>query len=268
MANRREFILKSVPVATLGLTAALSSESPASPAAGEKTAAAYFELQSYRLHTGPQVGHLLGWLEKRAVPILDKSGAGPVGVFTVEIGANNPAVLVLTRYSSLAQLEAAKFRVSESADWDAALAELEVDGESFYRLDSAVLRATSFCPPVTGAATGDSGHGFFELRIYESPTQKQLHLLHNWFADSVIDLFRLHGIHPVLYADTIVGLNQPNMVYLVPFESEDQRQKAWSAFHGSPAFAKSRSEAFQRGGSIVRNTTNMLLVPASFSMIR
>lgn len=267
MTNRREFI-KGVPAATLGLTAALSSESAARAAEGEKMATTYFELQNYRLQNGPQVNHLLGWLEKRAVPILKKSSAGPVGVFTVDIGANGPAVLVLTPYSSLAQLEAAKYRASESADWDAALAELEVEGESFYRLDSTVLRATSFCPPLTTTPSGNSGHGFYELRIYESPSEKQLHLLHNWFADSVIGLFHLHGIHPVFYADTIVGLNQPNMVYLVPFESEGERQKAWTAFHGSPEFAKSRNEAFQRGGSIVRNITNMLLVPASFSMIR
>jgi len=268
MANRREFILKEVPVAALGVAAALQSDSPARATEAEERPVAYFESQTYRLQIGPEVGRLLGWLEKSALPILQKSGAGPVGVFTVEVGPSNPAVLVLIHYSNLAQLEAAKFRLSESADWGTALTELEAAGEPFYRLDSVLLRATSFCPPLTSAVPGESGHKLFELRIYESPTQKQLGLLHEWFAGSVIDLFHLNGIHPVLYADTVVGPNQPNMHYLVPFENEDQRQKAWTTFHGSPAFAKSRGEVVRRGAEIIRNTTNMLLVPAPFSMIR
>jgi hypothetical protein len=69
----------------------------------------------------------------------------------------------------------------------------------------------------------------------------------------------------VLYADTIMGPNQPNMVYLIPFESEDRREKAWAAFRENPAWAKLRDESIRRGGEIVRNVTNLLLVPMRFS---
>jgi len=268
MVSRREFMLGEVPVAALGLAMALRSDSPLRAGEGETMPGAYFELQTYRLQSGAQVGRLSDWLEKRALPMWQKSGLGPVGIFTVDVGPHIPAVLVLIHYPSRSEPETAKFCLGNEADWDAARADLEAGGEPFYRLDTALLRATSFCPPLKGVAAGDLTHKVFELRIYESPTQKQLGFLHERFAGGEIDLFHQSGIHPVLYADTIMGPNQPNMVYLIPFESQDRREKAWAAFRENPAWAKLRDESIRRGGEIVRNVTNLLLVPMRFSMIR
>ena len=229
---------------------------------------AYYELPTYRLQFGAQVGRLLGWLEKRALPLLQKSGLGPVGIFTVDVGPHVPAVLVLIHYPSWRELETAKFRLGNEADWDAARADLEAGGEPFYRLDKVLLRATSFCPPLKGAAVGGPTPKLFELRIYESPTQKQLGYLHERFAGGEIDLFHKSGIHPLLYADTLIGPDQPNMIYLIPYESLAQREKAWAAFRENPEWAKLRDESVRRGGEIVRNITNLLLVPTAFSMLR
>jgi hypothetical protein len=268
MVSRREFMLGEVPVAAVGLAMAFRPASPSSAKEGETMNGAYYELQTYRLQSGAQVGRLLGWLEKRALPILQKSGLGPVGIFTVDVGPHVPAVLVLIHYPSLSELETARFRLGDEAGWDAARADLEAGGEPFYRLDTALLRATPFSPPLKGAAPGDPTHKIFELRIYESPTQKQLGFLHERFAGGEIGLFHKSGIHPMLYADTLIGPDQPSMVYLIPFESQDQREKAWAAFRENPEWAKLRDESIRRGGEIVRNITNMLLVPTTFSMIR
>jgi hypothetical protein len=269
MVSRREFMLGEVPVAALGLAMAFRpAASPSSAKEGETMNAAYYELQTYRLQSGAQVGRLLGWLEKRALPLLQKSGLGPVGIFTVDVGPHIPAVLVLIPYPSLSEPDTAKFRLGNEAGWDAALAELEVGGEPFYRLDTALLRATPFSPPLKGGEVGAPIHKIFEMRIYESPTQKQLGYLHDRFAGGEIDEFHKSGIHPLLYADTLIGPNQPNMVYLIPFEGLDQREKAWAAFRASPEWVKLRDESVRRGGEIVRNITNMLLAPATFSMIR
>ena len=228
----------------------------------------YFELQTYRLQAGAQVGRLLGWLENRALPLLQKSGLGPVGIFSVEVGPQLPAVLVLIPYPSLNELEAARLRPGNEANWEAARADLEAGGEPFYRLDTSLFRATSFCPLLKAATAGDPPHKLYELRIYESPTQQQLGYLHERFAGGEIDVFHKSGIHPILYADTLIGPDQPNMVYLIPFESQDRREKAWAAFRENPEWTKLRDESLRRGGEIVRNITNLLLVPASASMLR
>ena len=58
------------------------------------------------------------------------------------------------------------------------------------------------------------------------------------------------------------------MVYLTPFESPAQREKAWQTFRNNPDWVKLRDESIRRGGEIVRNITNTILVPAAFSMLR
>jgi hypothetical protein len=262
------FMLGEVPVAALGLDGALRSGPTLQAKEGETMPGVYYELQTYRLHSGAQVGRLAGWLEKRALPLLQKAGIGPVGVFTIEVGLHVPSVLVLIPYPSLAEMETTRFRRASQADWDAARADLEAGGDPFYRLDTMVLRATPFCPPLKAFAAGDPVHKVFELRIYETPTQKQLGYLHDRFAGGEIDVFHKSGIHPVLYADTIIGPNQYNMTYLTPFENLEQREKAWAAFRDDPVWLKLREESIRRGGDIVRNNSNMLLTPAAYSMIR
>ena len=41
-----------------------------------------------------------------------------------------------------------------------------------------------------------------------------------------------------------------------------------AAFRTNPDWAKIRDESIRRGGEIVRNITNLILAPTSFSMIR
>jgi hypothetical protein len=214
------------------------------------------------------MGNALGFLEKRAMPLWEKHGFGPVGVFTVDVGAHIPAVLFMRVYSSLADRQLVWSRLSADPAWGAAVADLEKDGPAFFREDSMLLLSTAFSPPIKPTAAADPAHKLYELRIYESPTWRQLENLHERFAGGEIDLFHKSGIHPVFYADTIIGPNQPNMIYLIPFESPAQREKAWQAFRDSPDWVKLRDDSIRRGGEIVRNITNMILVPTGFSMLR
>lgn len=227
-----------------------------------------FEFVTYRLEFGAQVSRLLGWLEKRALPLFQKHGFGPVGFFTVDVGPHIPAVFVLRSYPSLAEWEAAWGRFITDPDSAAALKEIEAEGLPFEREDYHWLLATRFSPPLKAAAAGDLAHKIFELRIYESPMHRQLDYLHDRFAGGEIEIFHKSGIHPILYADTLIGPNRPNMAYLIPFESQGHREKAWAAFRDNPDWQRLREDSIRRGGEIVRRISNMILVPSPFSMIR
>ena len=228
----------------------------------------YFEFVFLRLQSGGQVARMQNWLEKRALPLFQKHGFGPMGFFNMEVSAYSPAVLGVFSYPSLAEMETVWEKMDADPGYEAAVAEVEKDDTAFYREDAMLLRATSFSPPFTATPAGDPPHKLFELRIYESPTHRQLGYLHDRFAGGEIDIFHKSGIHPILYADTIFGPNRPNMAYLIPFESETHREKAWAAFRSNPDWTKIRDESVQHGGEIVRNITNMLLTPTKFSMIR
>ncbi len=227
-----------------------------------------FELVTVRLQSGPQVNRYLSWIEKCALPLFQKHHFGPMGFFTIEVGAHIPSVVAIRSHPSLTEMEAAWARVAADGEWAAALSELEAGEPAFYREDYALLRATPFCPSIKPGAPTEPAHKVFELRIYESPTERQLGYLHDRFANGEIDLFHKSGVHPILYADTVFGPNRPNMTYLIPFESEAHREKAWAAFRENPAWQKLRDESIRRGGEIVRNVTNMILTPTSFSVIR
>jgi hypothetical protein len=211
---------------------------------------------------------MLGWLEKRALPLFQKHHLGPTGFFTVDVGPSIPTVLGLFSYPSLAEMEARWGNLDSDPDYAAAVAEVEKDEPAFYREDAMLLRATPFCPPLVATPAGDPPHKLYELRIYESPTHRQLGYLHDRFAGGEINIFHKSGIYPILYADTLFGPNRPNMVYLIPFENAAQREKAWAAFRTNPDWVKIRDESVRHGGEIVRNITNMFLSPTSFSMIR
>lgn len=268
MINRRSFLLSNALLAGFGLAGAVESDPCFEVDGGETMPGAVYEFVTVKLQFGAQMNRFLGWTEKRALPLFRKHHFEPVGFFTVDVGPDIPALFAIRAYPSLAEMDAAWARVAADPDWTAALAELETEGPAFYREESALLVATPFSPPLKPAAPSDPAHKVFELRIYESPTYKQLGYLHERFAGGEIDLFHKSGIHPLLYADTVIGPKRPNMAYLIPFESEAHREKAWSAFRDNPDWQRLRDESIRRGGEIVRNITNLLLVPTSFSMLR
>ena len=228
----------------------------------------YFEFYYIHMQNGNQTTRMAKWLENRLLPICQKQGFGAMGFFTVALGPNLPTTLIVFNYPSLAEMETQWGKLNTDPDYAAAVAEVEKDEPAFYRTEATLLRSTPFCPPLVATPTTDPPHKLYEFRIYESPTNRQLGYLHDRFAGGEIDIFHKSGIHPVLYADTVFGPNQPNMAYLIPFESEAHREKAWAAFNADPDWVKIRAESIQRGGEIVRNITTMFLTPMSFSMLR
>ncbi len=266
MIDRRSFLLKSTSAAAFASAAALTGR--ATGPEGEPATAPFIEILTFRLHFGEQNNRLLAWLEKHAVPMLQKHRVGPAGFFTVEIGPHVPAVVEILSYPSLAEMEAAWGRVQADKDWATAIAELESSGPPFFRLDTVLLRATNFCPPLKATPPEKAGHRIYELRFYEASTHRQLEFMHGRFAAGEIDVFHKTGINPILYADTVFGPNIPNMAYLIPFESEAHREKAWAAFRASPEWAKIAEEWMARSGELARNISNTILVPAGFSALR
>jgi hypothetical protein len=230
--------------------------------------ARYFEFYYIHMQNGAQTTRMAKWLETRLLPTCQKHGFGPMGFFTVAVGTNLPTTVIVFSYPSLAEMEAQWGKLNADADYAAAITELEKDEPAFYRVESTLLRATPFCPPLLATTASEPAHKVYELRIYESPTNRQLGYLHDRFGGGEIDIFHKSGIHPILYADTVFGPNQPNMAYLIPFESEAHREKAWATFNADPDWVKIRADSVTHGGEIVRNITNMFLTPASFSPLR
>jgi hypothetical protein len=93
-------------------------------------------------------------------------------------------------------------------------------------------------------------------------------MLHERFGGAEIKIFHRSGIHPILYADTIMGPDLPNLTYLMPFAALADREKAWDAFGADPEWLKVRADSVARGGQIVDNNNISLWRAASYSPIQ
>lgn len=122
MINRRSFFLESASGAAMASAAMLGIGS-AGRGAEPSTAAYLAEFVTFRLQQGTQMNSALGWLEKRALPLWQKHRFGPVGVFTVDIGPDIPAVWFIRIYASLADREAVWKELAADPDWAAAVTE-------------------------------------------------------------------------------------------------------------------------------------------------
>jgi hypothetical protein len=228
----------------------------------------YIEIVTLRAHFGEQSERLGAWIEKRAMPLFKRHLDGPIGIFNVEIGPHIPAMVIITTYPNLAVYESETDSLYSDPEWLVAVSEAEATGAPFFRLDSTLLHALPFSPPLKAAVAGDPAHKIFELRTYESSSFRQIDMMHQRFHPQEIDVFAKCGIKPIFYADTFVGSNQPNMVYMVPFESEAQREQAWAAFRVHPGWKAIADEWMKKSGELARNIYNTILVPTNYSMIR
>lgn len=59
----------------------------------------------------------------------------------------------------------------------------------------------------------------------------------------------------------------PNLTYLIPFDSIEQRDQAWQRFGKDPEWPKLLAESQRKGGDVIRQITNMILSPTDFSAL-
>ncbi len=225
-----------------------------------------YRLTFFQMRMGDQVSRLNAFLASQ-LPLFRKAIPGPLGFFQVFLGPHVPAIAALAGFSSYAEMEAAGQQIQNGSR--KALEELETGPEPPYdRAEGVLLAAADYSPEITPLKEKPKTPRIFELRVYHSPTQRQLRLLHERFAGPEIKIFHRVGIHPILYTTTLVGPNMPNLTYLTPFATLAEREKAWEAFGNDPEWIKVRKESVDRGGQITNQISISLLRPTDYSPIQ
>jgi NIPSNAP len=259
--NRRSFA-QSVGGAALLSTLAGEAQTQSS---AQKTRIYRMEYLYYR--QGSQGSRINEFLSSQ-MPLFVKNTRA-MGVFTSVLGPHSPLTIVLAGFGSLEEMEAADQRIAAAAEFRAAVDKLESGSEPAYdRADRVLLRATDFSPEIVPLKEKPTTARTFELRIYHSPTQRQLQILHDRFSGPEIGIFHRCGIFPILYADTFIGPSVPSMAYLMPFDNLAAREKAWDAFGADPEWAKAREESVRRGGQVVADNNITFLKPTPYSPIQ
>ncbi len=191
------------------------------------------------------------------------------GVFTAVMAPRTQTMLVLSGFADASDMSASIAAIEADSGYKSALAELENGSEPpFDSQQTVLLQATAYSPEIVAPAERPKTPRYFELRVYHSPTRRQLALLHERFSGPEIQIFHRSGIHPLFYSETVFGPDMPNLTYLTPFSSLADREKAWQTFSADPEWAKVRADSVARGGQIVSLTDISLWQPAAYSPIQ
>jgi hypothetical protein len=231
----------------------------------------YYQLRCYQLRSGPQVKLVNGYFEQAFIPAANRLGIGPVGVFDVVVGDRNPALYVLLPLTSLETLVHIDARLAADAEYAKAASsflEAPAIAPAYERMESSLMIAFEGWPRIQPpAAAATHGPRVFELRTYESPSDRDHVRKVEMFNNGEFEVFRHAGFQPVFYGDTLIGPRLPNLTYMLAFDDLASRNRLWSAFGGSPEWKKLSSDPRYAFEDIVSNITNAILSPAGYSQI-
>lgn len=259
--NRRSF------VEILGGLGMLTMARPV--AAAEDTKTKFYLLESFALKHGTQLGRIHDYFSKSALPALSKLHSGPQIVLEAIVTPHMPQVVLIIGFNSLTEMWSLRNKLNEDAELEKAFEDWQKGPEPpFEQQTNTLLEATSYSPEIVPPAAPPETPRIFELRVYHSPTWRQLQALHERFAGPEIKIFHRVGVHPIFYTSTVIGPNMPNLTYLIPFADLAAREKAWSAFGADPEWIKVRKESIDKHGQIASVIRISLFKAAPYSPIR
>jgi len=229
----------------LGVLGAIGMTQAATPP--KKTR--FYAVEQFKLRSGRQAPRLHEFFSQAMLPALNKIHSGPKIILNAEVAPHMPQATLIVGFSSLEEMENVRAKMYADDAVNKKWTSLEGGLPIFDSLDSAVLQAADYSPEIAPSAA-DATPRVFEMRVYHAPTGRHLQGLHERFSGGEIGIFHRVGIHPVLYASTMIGPDQPNLVYLIPFTDLGAREKAWSAFAADSEWAKVRKESNEKYGAI------------------
>ncbi len=259
----RSAFLKSTVAATglVGATQNIHAADPAGSAAPE-----YFEIRKYTLKGAEKQGLLEAYLKDAAIPALNRLGISNVGVFLPEKQEGAPVVYVVLRYSSLDQLAKSAALLADSALQQQGGAYLDAPATDvvYERVESWLTQGIAGMPAMAVPAKGNQ---VYQLRIYESPSEKTGKKKVEMFNIGELAIFKRSGLNAVFFGETIVGPLMPNLTYLLSFSDTAAKDQAWNTFRVDPEWTKLKTTPGFTDKEIVSRITNIVLVPAAYSQI-
>jgi hypothetical protein len=272
--DRREFVSAALATGGALLPVAMAADRQGSGAARPADKASeYYELRRYHLRRGPGQQLVDAYLRDAALPAWQRAGAGPIGVFTVTIGANSPSFYVVIPHKSLDAFGALPGRLAADADYrkaGAAYLDVAATEPAFVRIETSLARAFDGMPHLElpfGGGEHAKRSRIFELRRYESHSEKAAKTKIEMFNTAEIAIFRRAGLQPVFFGETLAGPDMPNLTYMLVYEDMAAHDKQWSAFAGDPEWKKLSTTPGFTDPEIVSNISNMYLRPTAYSQI-
>jgi len=228
----------------------------------------YYELREYEIETEQQKSGFDRFVADAAIPALNRLGIGPVGVFCPQEGIS--PIYVLMPHGSIESVNTLMERLMEDSEFLAKgsdFIDAPAGAPAYKNLEVSLHRAFEGMPRLEKPT--DAPGRIFQLRIYESPSEKTGLKKIEMFNTAEIAIFRKVGLHPIFFGQTLAGAKMPNLTYMLGFKDMEESRAAWKAFGGDPDWQRLRAMPEYADRAILREKgiTNIYLKPASYSQI-
>ena len=230
-----------------------------------------YEVRSYILGEKGDAAAIDSYLEKALIPALNRQGIASVGVFANAANDESgvPRIVVAIPYDSADDI--AKIQKAVHADQQYLAAGEDYLGRmkknaAYQRISSELLVAMD-CWPALKVPEGalKNSERVYELRLYESPSEKLGHLKVHMFNNGEVPIFLDSKIQPIFIGQAVVGPQTPSLTYLTMYENEAARLKAWDAFRAHTDWQVLKKVAKYKG-TVSKNNT-CIMVPKPYSQM-
>jgi hypothetical protein len=229
-----------------------------------------YELRIYHIESKEQEKRMDDYLENAFIPAMHEAGVQKVGVFkpvesdTEESGKK---IYVFLPYSSMDQFLEIPQKLENNQTYQEAgkdYIDAAHDDPTYKRIETVLMRAFTGMPQFKEPKlTGPKKDRVYELRSYESATEKQFKNKVKMFNEGEIEIFDRLGFNAVFYGEVIAGADMPNLMYMTTFSDMESEKEHWKAFGSDPAWEKMKvMEEYQN--NMNRNNPK-LLYPAEYS---
>jgi hypothetical protein len=237
--------------------------------AAESAKTRVYLLETFYLKQGTQPGRINEYLSKAALPALSRVHSGPKIVLESLVVPHSPQIVVILGFQSIQEFWGVRAKLNADQVLEKAFADWQAGAEPpFEEQDNVLLEAADYSPEIVPLDPPPATPRIFELRVYHSPTYRQLTALHERFGGPETRIFHRVGVNPVLYGSTVIGPNMPNLTYLTPFADLAAREKAWAAFNADPEWVKVRQASIDRDGQLNVVSLISLYRATAYSPIR
>lgn len=238
-------------------------------ALAQSPARQYIELRRYQLLPGAKQRAFTDFIGAAAIPAMNRAGVARVGAFTVVYGENAPSLLLVLAHSTLDSVVSLRERLAADATYaraGAAIIEAPMSDPAFVRVDSTLLRAFEAMPAIEASAGADtSANRIFELRTYESHSDRAALNKLKMFNAGEVPIFRRAGLTPIFFGETVIGARMPSLSYMLTFADMAARDAAWRAFGKDPEWkALSNDPQYKDNVSAI---SDIILQPTSYSQL-
>jgi hypothetical protein len=197
----------------------------------------YYQIKIYHFKDKAQEQAVDAYLKDSYLPRLHRMGIKNVGVFKPLEADTAKFTYVFVPFKSWKDLQDFDSKLINSGDAAGGKDYVDADYKSapYTRMETILLSAFSTRPsPMVPQLTAPKAERVYELRSYESPTEKYHYTKVKMFNSGETDLFDRIKSNPVFYGSVVAGSHMPNLMYLTAYNSMPERDKHWDAFSNAP----------------------------------